>query len=66
MRLRGSYSQGFRAPNLEQTNTVAVFAARLEHRFLSLRGRLRAGRIANFTACSAASATPSSSAAIRT
>jgi iron complex outermembrane receptor protein len=31
--------KGFRAPNLEQTKTVAIFAPRLEHRFPALRSR---------------------------
>ena len=51
-RFRGSYSQGFRAPNLEQTNTVQYARLGSNTDFYRCEADLRAGRIANFTACS--------------
>jgi iron complex outermembrane receptor protein len=50
-RIRGSYSQGFRAPNLEQTNTVAYARLGSNSDFYRCEADLRARRIANFTAC---------------
>lgn len=54
VRLRGSYSEGFRAPNLEQTNATeyARLASGVDH--LRCEADLRAGRIANFGACTQA------------
>jgi iron complex outermembrane recepter protein len=52
IRLRGSYSQGFRAPNLEQTKTVQYSRLGSNTDFYRCEADLRAGRIANFTACS--------------
>ncbi len=51
VRLRGSYSEGFRAPNLEQTNATeyARLAAGVDH--IRCEADVRAGRIANFSAC---------------
>jgi iron complex outermembrane recepter protein len=51
LRLRGSYSQGFRAPNLEQTKTVQYSRLGSNTDFYRCEADLRAGRIANFTAC---------------
>lgn len=50
-RLRGSYSQGFRAPNLEQINTVQYARLGSNTDFYRCEADLRAGRIANFTLC---------------
>jgi iron complex outermembrane receptor protein len=51
LRLRGSYSEGFRAPNLEQTNATqyARLASGVDH--IRCEADLRAGRIASFSAC---------------
>jgi outer membrane receptor protein involved in Fe transport len=51
LRLRGSYSEGFRAPNLEQTNATqyARLASGLD--YVRCEADLRAGRIANFGQC---------------
>jgi iron complex outermembrane receptor protein len=50
-RLRGSFSQGFRAPNLEQVNAVEYARLATSQDFLRCEVDLRAGRIANFNAC---------------
>ena len=52
VRLRGSYSEGFRAPNLEQTNATQY--ARLATNLVDhvrCEADLRAGRITNFSMC---------------
>ncbi len=51
IRLRGSYSEGFRAPNLEQTNATqyARLAGGIDH--IRCEADLRAGRITSFNAC---------------
>jgi outer membrane receptor protein involved in Fe transport len=51
VRVRASYSEGFRAPNLEQTNATeyARLASGVDH--VRCEADLRAGRIANFGAC---------------
>ncbi|MCR6625382.1 MAG: TonB-dependent receptor [Pseudoxanthomonas sp.] len=51
VRLRGSYSEGFRAPNLEQTNATqyARLASGVDH--IRCEADLRAGRIASFSEC---------------
>ena len=51
VRLRGSYSEGFRAPNLEQTNATqyARLASGVDH--VRCEADLRAGRIASFSEC---------------
>ena len=51
VRLRGSYSEGFRAPNLEQTNAgeYARLASGID--YIRCEADLRAGRIASMTAC---------------
>jgi iron complex outermembrane recepter protein len=51
LRLRGSFSQGFRAPNLEQTNAVEYGRLATTQDFIRCEADLRAGRIANFGAC---------------
>ncbi|MEL1263190.1 TonB-dependent receptor plug domain-containing protein [Pseudoxanthomonas putridarboris] len=51
VRLRGSYSEGFRAPNLEQTHATeyARLASGMDH--IRCEADLRAGRIASMSAC---------------
>jgi outer membrane receptor protein involved in Fe transport len=51
IRFRGSYSQGFRAPNLEQVNAVEYARLATSQDFLRCEVDLRAGRIDNFTEC---------------
>lgn len=52
LRLRGSYSEGFRAPNLEQTN-AQVYARNTTGRdYYRCEADLRAGRISSFANCS--------------
>ncbi|MGH6653246.1 MAG: TonB-dependent receptor plug domain-containing protein [Sphingopyxis sp.] len=51
LRFRGSFSQGFRAPNLEQVNAVEYARLATSQDFLRCEVDLRAGRITNFTAC---------------
>jgi iron complex outermembrane recepter protein len=55
IRLRGSYSLGFRAPNLEQTNTVQYSrlssSSVINEDFYRCEADVRAGRIANFNTC---------------
>lgn len=52
LRLRGSWSQGFRAPNLEQTKTVAYSRLNSNTDYYRCEADLRAARIASFGACS--------------
>lgn len=51
VRLRGSYSQGFRAPNLEQTHATQYARLASGMDYVRCEADLRAGRIANFAAC---------------
>ena len=52
LRIRGSYSEGFRAPNLEQTNTATYGRLSTNPDYIRCEADLRAGRIATFGACS--------------
>ncbi|QBX38696.1 TonB-dependent receptor [Brevundimonas sp. S30B] len=52
VRLRGSYSQGFRAPNLEQTNATQYGRLASGVDYVRCEADLRAGRISNFAQCS--------------
>ncbi len=52
VRLRGSWQQGFRAPNLETTNPFAYARTQGPTDYLRCEADLRAGRISSFTACS--------------
>lgn len=52
VRFRGSWSQGFRAPNLEQTKTVAYSRLNSNTDYYRCEADLRAGHIANYSACS--------------
>lgn len=51
LRVRGSYSQGFRAPNLEQTNATQYARLASGIDYVRCEADLRAGRIASMTAC---------------
>ena len=51
VRLRGSYSEGFRAPNLEQTNATEYARLASGIDYIRCEADLRAGRIASMTAC---------------
>lgn len=50
-RIRGSWAQGFRAPNLEQTNATVVTRGNTRTDYIRCEADLRAGRIASFDAC---------------
>jgi outer membrane receptor protein involved in Fe transport len=54
LRLRGSYSKGFRAPNLEQVNTVQYSRLGANTDYYRCEADLRAGRITTFSACARA------------
>lgn len=51
LRVRGSYSEGFRAPNLEQTNATQYARLASGTDYVRCEADLRAGRIASFAAC---------------
>ncbi|GAA4042314.1 TonB-dependent receptor [Sphingomonas rosea] len=51
IRLRGSYSRGFRAPNLEQVNAVEYARLSTTQDFVRCEADLRTGRISSFGAC---------------
>lgn len=50
-RLRGSYSEGFRAPNLEQTNAQVYSRNTTGRDYYRCEADLRAGRISSFANC---------------
>ena len=50
-RIRGSWAQGFRAPNLEQTNATVVTRGNSRTDWIRCEADLRAGRISTFDAC---------------
>lgn len=52
VRVRGSWQQGFRAPNLETTNPFSYSRTNTVTDFYRCEADLRAGRIATFSACS--------------
>ena len=51
VRLRGSYSEGFRAPNLEQLNVSVVSRSNTRTDYIMCEADLRAGRITSFSQC---------------
>jgi iron complex outermembrane receptor protein len=51
LRLRGSYSEGFRAPNLEQTNATQYSRLANGIDYIRCEADLRAGRIATMSQC---------------
>lgn len=52
VRLRGSYAEGFKAPNLEQVNATVVTRSNNRTDYVRCEADLRAGRIADFSDCS--------------
>ena len=50
-RIRGSWAQGFRAPNLEQTNATIITRGNTRTDYIRCEADLRAGRIATFGNC---------------
>ena len=54
VRLRGSWSKGFQAPNLEVINTAQILRNANQTDFIFCEADLRARRIASFNACSQA------------
>ncbi|WGM48099.1 Vitamin B12 transporter BtuB [Brevundimonas sp. NIBR10] len=52
LRVRASYSEGFRAPNLEQTNAATYARLATNNDYIRCEADLRARRIATFNACS--------------
>ncbi|MBU1324702.1 MAG: TonB-dependent receptor [Alphaproteobacteria bacterium] len=52
LRVRASYSEGFRAPNLEQTNATQYARLASGVDYVRCEADLRAGRITSFGACS--------------
>ena len=57
VRFRGSWAQGFRAPNLEQTNATVVTRANSRTDYIMCEADVRAGRITDFSQCSRAQTT---------
>lgn len=57
IRLRGSYAESFKAPNLEQINATVVTRSNTRVDYVRCEADLRARRIANFTQCSQSFAT---------
>ncbi|KCZ51953.1 hypothetical protein HY29_05290 [Hyphomonas beringensis] len=53
LRLRGAYSEGFRAPNLEQVNATVVTRGNTRTDWVLCEADLRAGRITSFDDCNA-------------
>lgn len=51
VRVRASYSEGFRAPNLEQTNATQYARLSTPNDFYRCEADIRAGRIASMNAC---------------
>jgi len=51
-RIRGSWSEGFRAPNLEQVNATLVTRGNTRTDWVLCEADLRAGRISSFANCS--------------
>lgn len=52
VRVRGSYSEGFRAPNLEQTNAAQYGRLSTNNDYIRCEADLRLARITNFNQCS--------------
>ncbi|MET3664965.1 TonB-dependent receptor [Caulobacter sp. 1776] len=50
-RVRGSWAQGFKAPNLEQINATTVTRANTRTDYVRCEADLRAGRITSFSNC---------------
>lgn len=52
VRVRASYSEGFRAPNLEQTNAAQYARLSTNNDYIRCEAQLRKGEIDNFNECS--------------
>jgi outer membrane receptor protein involved in Fe transport len=52
LRLRGSWAQGFKAPNLEQINADVITRSNTRTDYVRCEADLRAGRITSFSNCS--------------
>ena len=50
-RIRGSWAQGFRAPNLEQTKATVITRGNTRTDYIRCEADLRAGRISSFDDC---------------
>lgn len=57
LRIRGSWAQGFKAPNLEQINATLVTRSNTRTDWVKCEADLRAGRITSFSNCSRSQAT---------
>ncbi|MDQ2892001.1 MAG: TonB-dependent receptor [Pseudomonadota bacterium] len=57
LRVRGSYAQGFKAPNLEQINATVVTRSNTRTDYVRCEAQLRTSAITNFNNCSQAFAT---------
>jgi iron complex outermembrane receptor protein len=57
IRLRGSFAQGFKAPNLEQLNATVVTRSNTRVDYVRCEAQLRSGAISNFANCSQSYAT---------
>ena len=57
LRLRGSYAEGFKAPNLEQINATVVTRSNTRTDYVRCEAQLRTNAIASFANCSQAFAT---------
>ncbi len=53
LRFRGSWAQGFKAPNLEQVNATLVTRSNNRRDWYRCEAEVRAGRLSNLQACSA-------------
>ena len=58
LRVRASYSEGFRAPNLEQVNATQYARSNSGTDYYKCEADLRAGRIATFNACTRTASVP--------
>ncbi|MGA0605893.1 TonB-dependent receptor plug domain-containing protein [Phenylobacterium sp. VNQ135] len=56
-RVRGSWAQGFKAPNLEQINATLVTRSNTRTDWVKCEADLRAGRITSFSNCARSQAT---------
>ncbi len=57
LRVRGSYAEGFKAPNLEQINATLVTRSNTRTDYIRCEAQLRKAQIASFTNCSQGFAT---------
>ena len=57
LRLRGSYAEGFKAPNLEQINATMVTRSNTRTDYVRCEAQLRTGAISSFANCSQGFAT---------